>query len=124
MKHAYDLEGLAVGTFSAGRIGLTVLRRLRPFGVQLHYHDTQRLPRADGAGTGLTYHASPQSLADTVDIRSIHAPLHPQTEGLFNDELIGTMKRARTSPTPPVPESVTATRSCRPWTAAAWRLWR
>ena len=27
------------------------------------------------------------------DVVTINAPLHPETEGLFNDELIGKMKR-------------------------------
>jgi len=33
------------------------------------------------------------------DVVTINAPLHPETEHLFNDELIGKMKRARTSST-------------------------
>lgn len=92
VERAYDLEGMAAGTLGTGRIGLAVLRRLQPFGVQLHYHDKQRLPVEVEQELGLTFHESPQSLAAAVDIVSIHAPLHPETEGLFNDELIGTMK--------------------------------
>jgi formate dehydrogenase len=37
VERSYDLEGMAVGTVAAGRIGLAVLRRLKPFGVKLHY---------------------------------------------------------------------------------------
>src|SRR4029077_19038517 len=33
------LEGMTVGTVAAGRIGLAVLRRLKPFDVKLHYTD-------------------------------------------------------------------------------------
>src|SRR6185437_9346765 len=33
VQRAYDLEGMTVGTVAAGRIGLAVLRRLRPFDV-------------------------------------------------------------------------------------------
>ena len=41
---SYDLEGMNVGTVAAGRIGLAVLRRLKPFDVKLHYTDRHRLP--------------------------------------------------------------------------------
>jgi formate dehydrogenase len=36
---AWDLEGKSVGTVGAGRIGLRVLQRLKPFDVELHYTD-------------------------------------------------------------------------------------
>ena len=39
VERSYDLEGMAVGTVAAGRIGLAVLKRLAPFDVQLHYTD-------------------------------------------------------------------------------------
>jgi formate dehydrogenase len=35
VSRAYDVEGMAVGTVGAGRIGLAVLRRLKPFDVVL-----------------------------------------------------------------------------------------
>ena len=34
-----------------------------------------------------------ESLVKACDVVSIHCPLHPETEHLFNDELIGKMKR-------------------------------
>jgi formate dehydrogenase len=39
VARAYDLEGMQVGTVAAGRIGLAVLHRLKPFDVGLHYTD-------------------------------------------------------------------------------------
>ena len=41
VSRSYDLEGMTVGTVAAGRIGLAVLRRLKPFDVKLHYTDRQ-----------------------------------------------------------------------------------
>ncbi len=41
---SYDLEGMAVGTVGAGRIGTAVLRRLKAFDVKLHYTNRNRLP--------------------------------------------------------------------------------
>ncbi|AVH58287.1 MULTISPECIES: NAD-dependent formate dehydrogenase [Streptomyces] len=93
VSRAYDLEGMDVGVLGAGRIGQAVLRRLEPFGVRLHYSDVHRLPKEVEEELGLTYHPDARSLASAVDVLSIHTPLHPQTKNLFDDELIGAMKR-------------------------------
>jgi formate dehydrogenase len=44
VARSYDVEGMHVGTVAAGRIGLAVLRRLKPFDMHLHYFDRHRLP--------------------------------------------------------------------------------
>ncbi|NLU72635.1 NAD-dependent formate dehydrogenase [Streptomyces sp. HNM0575] len=93
VQRAYDLEGMHVGTVAAGRIGLAVLRRLAPFDVKLHYTDRHRLPAEVEEELGLTFHASAEEMAPRCDVVTINAPLHPETEGLFGDELLGSMKR-------------------------------
>ncbi|MFF0063179.1 NAD-dependent formate dehydrogenase [Streptomyces sp. NPDC005279] len=93
VSRAYDLEGMHVGILGSGRIGQAVLRRLKPFDVTLHYYDPHRLPPEVEQELEVTYHPDARSLASSVDVLSIHAPLHPQTQNLFDDELIGVMKR-------------------------------
>ncbi|AZS84593.1 NAD-dependent formate dehydrogenase [Streptomyces griseoviridis] len=93
VARSYDLEGMHVGTVAAGRIGLAVLRRLAPFDVRLHYTDRHRLPRAQEEELGLTFHESAAAMVPHCDVVTVNAPLHPETEGLFDDELISTMKR-------------------------------
>lgn len=93
ITRSYDLEGMQVGTVAAGRIGSAVLRRLKPFEVGLHYTDRRRLPTETEAELGVTYHPTPESLVSVCDVITINAPLHPETEHLFDDELIGKMKR-------------------------------
>ncbi|WP_405677102.1 NAD-dependent formate dehydrogenase [Streptomyces sp. NBC_01511] len=93
VSRSYDLEGMHVGTVAAGRIGLAVLRRLAPFDVQLHYTDRHRLPEAAERELNLTWHESTADMVPHCDVVTINAPLHPETEGLFDDKLIGTMKR-------------------------------
>jgi formate dehydrogenase len=93
VQRSYDLEGMHVGTVAAGRIGLAVLRRLAPFGVHLHYFDKHRLPAEVEAELNLTYHPTVRDMLPHLDVVTINAPLHPETRGLFDDELIGTMKR-------------------------------
>ena len=93
VARSYDLEGMSVGTVGAGRIGSAVLRRLQPFDVTLHYTDRHRLPEAVERELGLTFHPDAAAIVPVCDVVTINAPLHPETEHLFNDELIGAMKR-------------------------------
>ncbi|MFB4284208.1 NAD-dependent formate dehydrogenase [Nonomuraea sp. MTCD27] len=93
VARSYDLEGMHVGTVAAGRIGTAVLRRLKPFDVHLHYTDRHRLPREVEEELGLTFHPDAAAMVPVCDVVTINAPLHPETEGLFGDELIATMKR-------------------------------
>jgi formate dehydrogenase len=93
VSRSYDLEGMQVGTVAAGRIGTAVLRRLQPFDVGLHYTDRHRLPAAVEDQLGVTFHDSAESLVSACDVVTINAPLYPETEGLFDAEMIGKMKR-------------------------------
>jgi formate dehydrogenase len=93
VSRSYDLEGMAVGTVAAGRIGTAVLRRLKPFEVTLHYTDRHRLPDSVEKELNVTYHPTVESMVGVCDVVTINAPLHPETEHLFNDALIGKMKR-------------------------------
>jgi len=93
VERSYDLEGMHVGTVAAGRIGTAVLKRLKPFDVKLHYFDQHRLPESVEKELGLTHHASVEDMVKVCDVVTINAPLHPGTLDLFNDELIGKMKR-------------------------------
>jgi formate dehydrogenase len=93
VERSYDLEGMNVGTVAAGRIGLAVLRRLKPFDVKLHYTDRHRLPKEVERELGLTFHPNVESMVKVCDVVTINCPLHPETEHMFNDELISMMKR-------------------------------
>jgi formate dehydrogenase len=92
-EREYDLEGMHVGTVAAGRIGLAVLRRLKPFDVKLHYTDRHRLPAEIEEELGLTFHATAADMVPHCDVVTINAPLHPETEDLFNTKMIKRMKR-------------------------------
>jgi formate dehydrogenase len=89
----YDLEGMHVGTVAAGRIGLGVLRRLKPFDVKLHYTDRHRLPAEVEKELGLAFHATAAEMVPHCDVVTINAPLHPETENLFDMKMIARMKR-------------------------------
>jgi formate dehydrogenase len=93
VARSYDFEGMHVGTVAAGRIGTAVLRRLKPFDVNLHYTDRHRLPAEVERELGVTFHADVESMVRVCDVVTINAPLHPETEHMFNDALIAKMKR-------------------------------
>jgi formate dehydrogenase len=93
VERAYDLEAMDVGTVAAGRIGLAVLRRLKPFDVKLHYTDRHRLPESVEKELNVTFHPNAESMVRVCDVVTINAPLHPETENLFDEALIKKMKR-------------------------------
>ena len=93
VERAYDLEAMDVGTVAAGRIGLAVLRRLKPFDVKLHYTDRHRLPDSVEKELNVTFHPNAESMVKVCDVVTINAPLHPETENLFDEALINKMKR-------------------------------
>ncbi|WP_178946216.1 NAD-dependent formate dehydrogenase [Kocuria sp. TGY1127_2] len=93
VSRAYDVEGFDVGIIAAGRIGRALAKRLKPFGVHLHYFDTHRLPEEVENELGMTFHDSVENLAENVDIISVHSPLVPATYHLFDEKLINSMRR-------------------------------
>jgi len=93
VKKSYDVEGMNVGTVAAGRIGLDVLRKMKPFDVHLHYFDRHRLPDSVEKELNLTFHESVESMVAVCDVVTINCPLHPETEHLFDAAMIAKMKK-------------------------------
>jgi formate dehydrogenase len=93
VSRSYDLEAMQVGTVAAGRIGLRVLRLLKPFDVGLHYMDRHRLPEAVEKELNLTYHSNLESLAKVCDVVTLNCPLHPETEHMINEKTLKFFKR-------------------------------
>ena len=93
VSRSYDVEGMHVGTVAAGRIGLAVLKRMKPFDVHLHYFDRHRLSAEVERELGVTVHDSVESMIKVCDVVTINCPLHPETEHLFDEDMINKMKR-------------------------------
>ncbi len=93
VARSYDVEGMHVGTVAAGRIGLAVLRRLKPFDMHLHYNDRHRLPAEVEQELGLTWHANREEMYAACDVVTLNCPLHPETEHMINDETLKSFKR-------------------------------
>lgn len=93
VSRAYDVEGMTVGTVAAGRIGLAVLRRMKPFDCKLVYTDRHRLSEEIEEKLGLTFFPTVEEMIKVCDVVTINCPLHPETEDLFNANMINRMKR-------------------------------
>eukprot|EP00051_Salpingoeca_urceolata_P035322 m.29213 g.29213 ORF g.29213 m.29213 type:complete len:421 (-) comp9069_c0_seq1:91-1353(-) len=93
VSRSYDVEGMHVGTVAAGRIGLAVLRRMKPFDVHLHYVDRHPLPADVEKELNVTRHETVEDMVKVCDVVTINCPLHPETEHLFDADLISKMKR-------------------------------
>ncbi|MCS3494512.1 formate dehydrogenase [Arthrobacter sp. JUb119] len=93
VERSYDLEGMDVGVFAAGRIGRAVMERLAPFGVHLHYTDRFRLPAEYEEKYNLVFHENIEDLVKNIDVLTVHAPLTDETSGLLDEQLLSTMRR-------------------------------
>lgn len=93
VTRSYDVEGMHIGTVAAGRIGLAVLRRLKPWDVHLHYFDRHRLPEAVEKELNLTWHDTVEDMVKVCDVVTINCPLHSETLNLFDETMISKMKR-------------------------------
>ena len=91
-SRSHDLEGKVVGIVGAGRIGQRVATRLRPFDVKVLYYDFRRLSTVEEEVLGIRY-ALLDQLVPQCDVISIHCPLTPDTDGLFNRDRLFAMKK-------------------------------
>ena len=93
VARSYDVEGMHIGTVASGRIGLAVLRRLKPFDMHLHYTDRYRLPAEVEQELGLTWHDNREEMYGVCDVVTLNCPLHAETEHMIDDETLKRFKR-------------------------------
>jgi len=93
VQRAYDVEGMTVGTVAAGRIGLAVMRRMKPFDVKLVYTDRTRLPESLEKELNATFYPTVEEMVKVCDVVCLNVPLHPETEHMMNKNLLSKMKR-------------------------------
>jgi lactate dehydrogenase-like 2-hydroxyacid dehydrogenase len=80
------LVGRRAGIVGMGRIGQATARRLRAFGVELHYHNRHRLdPELE---LGAVFHESAEDLLRVSDFLFLLAPGSAETAGFLNRERI------------------------------------
>jgi lactate dehydrogenase-like 2-hydroxyacid dehydrogenase len=82
----WQLGGKVLGILGMGRVGQSVARRARGFGMKIHYSNGSKLP-AEIAGDAV-YHEDPSDLLRASQFLSLHAPETPQTRHFLNSRAI------------------------------------
>ncbi|HEV2318086.1 MAG TPA: NAD-dependent formate dehydrogenase [Thermoplasmata archaeon] len=89
---SHDLEGKTVGIVGAGRIGQRTAIRLQGFDVSVLYYDFRRLTTVEEHALGIHY-APLDDLVARSDVITIHCPLTPETDRLFDRDRLFRMKK-------------------------------
>jgi len=87
----YDLYGKTLGIVGMGRIGQAVARRALGFGMNIVYHNRNRLPQELETEFNAKY-LSLDELISTSDFISLHTPLTKETFHMIDAEKIAHMK--------------------------------
>lgn len=87
----YDLYGKTLGIIGMGRIGQAVARRALGFGMNIVYHNRNRLPQEVESEFKAKY-LSVDELISTSDFISLHTPLTKETFHMIDAEKIARMK--------------------------------
>jgi lactate dehydrogenase-like 2-hydroxyacid dehydrogenase len=87
----HDVHGSTLGIVGFGRIGQALARRASGFGMQILYHDVNRLPPEVEEALSATFVPLDELLARS-DFVSLHVNLTPDTEHLMNAERLRQMK--------------------------------
>jgi D-3-phosphoglycerate dehydrogenase / 2-oxoglutarate reductase len=85
-----ELHGKTMGIVGFGRIGAAVAARARGFGMEILYTDAERKPGEETL-LGASF-VTLDTLVARSDFISLHLPLSPKTERLFNAGLLARMK--------------------------------
>ena len=86
------IGGKRLGIVGMGRIGQAVAHRARGFGMEVVYHNRQRLPSSIENMFGASYEPDLDRLFAEADIVTLHAPAGAGTHQLVNAARLATMK--------------------------------
>ncbi|MDF7669150.1 NAD(P)-dependent oxidoreductase [Lactobacillus sp. ESL0703] len=86
-----SLAGKTLGIYGMGRIGSTVGQFAQLLGMKVIYNKRHRLSSAEEKKLNVNY-ADFSTLIKAADVITLHAPLTPQTKGVFNSSVFNEMK--------------------------------
>ena len=88
----HRVRGGKLGILGMGRIGQALARRANAFGLDVHYHNRRRVPKAIEDSLGATWHEDLDTLVGEVNFLSIHCPATPSTYHLINAARLSNMR--------------------------------
>ena len=88
----HRLGGKRLAIVGMGRIGQAVAHRARAFGLDIHYHNRNRLPASIENMLGARYEPALDRLIAEADILTLHCPSSQGTEHLLDARRIASMK--------------------------------
>lgn len=86
------LWGSRLGIVGMGRIGQALARRAKAFGMQVHYHNRNRLNPGIEEELGATWWDSLEAMLPRMDVVSLNCPATDQTYHLMSAERLALMK--------------------------------
>lgn len=86
-----DLKGMTLGIIGMGRIGQAVARRGKGFGMNIVYHQRNRLPAETEEELGATYLSLDEVIRE-ADYLTLHLPYSPEVHHIINRERLQMMK--------------------------------
>ncbi|MDE2412258.1 MAG: D-glycerate dehydrogenase [Sphingomonadales bacterium] len=86
------IGGKRLAIVGMGRIGQAVAHRARAFGLEVVYHNRQRLPASIENMFGATYEPDLEKLIAEADILSLHCPAAASTHHILNAARLSEMK--------------------------------
>jgi glyoxylate reductase len=86
------ITGRRLGIIGMGRIGQAVAIRARAFGMQIHYHDRQRLRPEAEEGFAATYWEELDEMISRMDVISMNCPYTTESYHLMNAKRLKLMK--------------------------------
>lgn len=86
------IAGRRLGILGMGRIGQAVARRAAAFGMQVHYHNRNRLRSEIEDDLCATYWESLDQMVSRMDVLSVNCPHTPSTFHLMNARRLKLMK--------------------------------
>jgi glyoxylate reductase len=87
-----EVAGKTLGILGLGRIGMAVAKKAQTFGMNVVYHNRNRLPKKREKALKVKY-ASFIELFRNSDIISLHVPYSTQTHEIVNKNLLKKMKK-------------------------------
>jgi glyoxylate reductase len=88
----HRISGKRLGIIGMGRIGQAVAHRARAFGLEIVYHNRQRLPEAFERMVGARYEPDLDTLVREADIVTLHCPSTTETHHIIDARRIALMK--------------------------------